>query len=217
MDIENRIIKLGLKINQLPQTLEKVALENLRNARLNLTLDYLEENDPEFVKLWNLNMDLLENDKLLFHVKYEKSKPFRSYSDIFYGNIDLKCNLNFEKKEKKIVLIPTVKHRFPSKLTGIIDGIGRSELQIVSKEVTLTGRKIPKSYSGGISRKGTLTMDLEKTDRDPFGADEIWKISCNLFKNNPKNGEFFISNRNKIFDKVKNTWKTIENEQNSLS
>ena len=108
------------------------------------------------------------------------------------------------------MFIPTVKYRFPSELKGVIDGIGRSELEVSLKELTITGRKIPSSYSGSISRKGEIAMTLKKTSTDYFGADSIWKISCNLFRDQPEKGESFLLNRDKILNKVRQVWTTLE-------
>ena len=98
MELKSRILELGHEIKRSAENLKQEDLEGLKNTRLDLTLDYLEENDPEFVTLWNLNMDLLEHEKLQFHVKYESSKYFKSYSEMLFGTINSKCGLTFEKR-----------------------------------------------------------------------------------------------------------------------
>jgi len=210
MELAKKIIELNEKLKQPKKKYRQSTVDKLEDIRLALTLDYLEVTDREFIKVWNQNMDILSSKDLHFKVTDVNPKLFKAYSREFYGVIDNNFNLKIEKKETGSVLFPIRRYRYHLQLTGIIDALGRTQLEVTNNERTFSSYTVVDSFKGSINKEGTINLKVKKTSLSTFRSNEIWKLSCSLLKISTENKNQFLANREIILNKVKTVWQTLD-------
>lgn len=201
---EDKVIELTREILNLEHKGQSEESIQLKESRLNIILDLLEEEDPEFIQLWNHNMDLLASEELVFKVDQSETKSSKAYSKDLFGSMNASGKLIFKAKEEGSVLIPMAAYRYPSAFFGQIDALGRAKIEVDSRGFTPSARKMPSAYKGAISATGKVVMEVTKMSKEWLGAFAVTRISAHPFLNEADKKSDFLKTRELILEKVKN-------------
>lgn len=205
MSIESQIVETLKELQELNGSKRSASLKKkgiLKFRQLDLILNLLEEEDPEFNVLWNQNLDLLDKGGLKFTVYAEDSGYLKVFTKELSGEIGTKGVLYLENSKTGNVLDSLGLKLYPKGYVGRIDGLGRMKVVVSSQGFQFLGSRVPKSFVGDISSNGEVKLILNDSRFEFSGTNVAEKLVCDPFRGNENERMTFLRNKHSILKKA---------------
>ncbi len=180
-----RLFKLPKAQNQLAR------LMNEFDAGLH---KFLLENDAQFQDLARQNLELLENNRVIYKVASYTFHPVSTYSAYFKGHIDSQGYAHCYVSRSNVGVYPMAKYDYVSKFLGTINYLGEIELKAVRINSALIF-SLPRKYTGKVNNKGIIELSVVRKDIEIFSGRVIMnKLIAKHFED-PQKSQIFNQNR----------------------
>ena len=164
----------------------------------NRTILVLENENQEFIDLYNQNFDLLTSDGFQMVVTREEGNPFSSYSKELIGDIYPNGYLYLTTMKTNFLFTSLQSGLYPKQYGGIINGLGKMQARATKLGFILLGGRLPQKYEANIDSDGNMLINTTKTIWESNGNYFVGKIVGDPFNKNEVSRKRFLENRHKL-------------------
>ena len=175
----------------------------LKVREFQLMKTYLLKTDVDFKQKHFENMRLLMGEDLIFKVVNTGFDQFSSFALQLRGGLLPSGLLLVNTLETNTSIGGFAKGVYPIEFEGIINSLGKINLQMSESKLAIIGGRVPSKYKGTISESGYVKLTMLDSTFEFTGSNYFSQLVCDPFKKDANKRREFFENKKVLSDKMK--------------